>query len=476
MSQPSLVWFRNDLRLDDQAALAAAAARGEPVIPVFIWSPDEEGHWKPGAASRWWLHQSLKSLGEQLEAKGSRLILRAGDSLQELERLIKQTNAGAVYWTRRYEPTNIKCDKHVETTLRKKEIAVETFNGQLLFEPWELETKTGNPYQVFTAFWKACLAKDAPPMPTRAPKTLMAPSRWPDSEKLKSFKLEPTISWDEGIRSIWTPGGDAAHRELKRFLKSTGGDYDHTRDLPSIQGTSRLSPHLHFGEISPRTIWHEVHGAMHGQRSAGFETYIKELIWREFSHHLLYHFPKTTDEPLREQFAKFPWAYSREHLKAWQRGLTGFPIVDAGMRELWTTGWMHNRVRLIVASFLVKDLLIAWQRGAEWFWDTLVDADLGNNTMNWQWTAGCGADAAPYFRIFNPSLQSAKFDPDGHYIRKWVPELKKLPTKLLHRPWTATEEELERAGVKMGQNYPHQIVDHDEARTKALAALKKIAK
>ena len=451
MSQPSLVWFRNDLRLDDQPALAAAIERGEPVIPVYIWSPDEEGQWKRGAASRWWLHQSLASLAEQLESKGARLIIRAGDTLAELNRLIEETGAAAVYWTRRYEPAAIERDTAVKAALRKKDVHAESFNGQLLFEPWEVQTKEGKPYQVFTAFWKSCLAKEKPPEPIRVPREWKSPERWPSSLELKSLKLEPTIPWDEGIRQEWKPGTVAAQAELKRFLKSCGDAYKANRDIPSIRGTSRLSPHLHFGEISPRTIWSETQRAMGGRSSDGLETFLKEVGWREFAHHLLYHFPKTPEEPLHEQFSRFPWLKDAQALLSWQRGQTGFPIVDAGMRELWATGWMHNRVRMIVASFLVKDLLIPWQEGARWFWDTLVDADLANNTLGWQWTAGCGADAAPYFRIFNPVLQSAKFDPNGEYIRRWVPELKTLPTKWLHCPWEASVGELARAGVQLGR-------------------------
>ena len=475
MSHPSLVWFRNDLRLDDQPALAKAIERGEPVIPVYLCSPDEEGRWKMGAASRWWLHQSLSSLTEQLESKGSRLIIREGDALAELERLIEETDASAVYWTRHYEPAAIKRDTEVKAALRKKGIDAESENGQLLFEPWEVQTKEGKPYQVFTAFWKSCLAREEPPEPVRMPRAWKSPHRWPSSLKLESLKLEPTIPWDEGMRQEWKPGTVGAQAELKRFLKSCGDAYKTNRDFPSLRGTSRLSPHLHFGEISPRTIWCETRRAMEGRSSEGLETFLKEVGWREFSYHLLYHFPKTPEEPLHQQFSKFPWLNDEHALHSWQRGQTGFPIVDAGMRELWATGWMHNRVRMIVASFLLKDLLIPWQEGAKWFWETLVDADLASNTLGWQWTAGCGADAAPYFRIFNPVLQSAKFDPEGEYIRRWVPELQKLPTKWLHSPWEASVGELARAGVQLGTTYPHPIVDHGEARDRALAALKTVS-
>ena len=478
MNQPSLVWFRQDLRLEDQPALQAAVQRGESVIPVYIASPEEEGDWPPGAASRWWLHQSLSRLDDQLKSLGSRLIVRRGDSLSELRSLIKETEATAVYWTRRYEPSSIERDSRVKSELRKRGLFVESFNGQLLFEPWEVQTKEGRPYQVFTAFWKSCLARPQPDAPEPAPEQLHSPMRWPHSLTISDLDLEPQIRWDSGLRSTWQTGAASARDELHRFLESPVFDYTAARDRPAERGTSRLSPHLHFGEISPRTIWHETQTLLQGRHSnpfrSGAETFLKEIGWREFAHHLLFHFPRTIDEPLRAEFSRFPWRDDADGLSAWQRGQTGFPIVDAGMRELWSTGWMHNRVRMIVASFLVKDLLIPWQQGAAWFWDTLVDADLASNTLGWQWTAGCGADAAPYFRVFNPTLQSEKFDPTGEYLHQWLPELKPLPTPWLHAPWTAPIHVLNGAGVELGRTYPRPIIDHSEARLRALQALAQI--
>lgn len=476
-TSPSIVWFRQDLRLADHPALQAAVDRGQPIVPVFIRAADEEGAWRLGEASDWWLHHSLEGLSQDLATCGSRLTLRRGNSLEVLKTLVAETNAGAVFWNRRYEPAAIARDKVVKAQLRDAGLTVESFNGQLLFEPWEVSTKDGRPYQVFTAFWRACLAKTPPPTPLRVPTRLTAPDQWPDSDPLEELHLLPTRSWDQGLRKAWQPGATGGKKNLKRFLAETVEAYQTARDLPAEHGTSRLSPHLHFGEISPREIWHAVQ-AMPGKGSnapsTGAETFLKELGWREFAHHLLFHFPTTPDQPLRPEFAKFPWDENNQALRAWQRGRTGYPIVDAGMRELWTTGWMHNRVRMIVASFLVKDLRIHWRLGAQWFWDTLVDADLANNTLGWQWTAGCGADAAPYFRVFNPILQSEKFDPDGQYLRRWIPELASLPTKWLHAPWTAPRDVLQSAGIKLGQTYPLPIVDHSEARTLALRAFDQI--
>lgn len=478
MNSASIVWFRQDLRLEDQPALQAALEHGGPVIPVFIYAPDEEGAWPPGEASRWWLHQSLKSLDQQLVTAGSRLVIRSGNSLAELTRLIEETQATAIFWNRRYEPAPIGRDKKIKAELKSAGLQVESFNGQLLYEPWEISTKEGRPYQVFTAFWRACQAKPTPSEPLSAPEHIPAPGRWPRSMKLKDLHLEPTRPWVQGLEEAWEPGAASAARQLDRFLNAPVVGYGQARDLPAEPGTSRLSPYLHFGEISPRMIWHAVlkrfprNQELDGGTGPG--TFLKEIVWREFAHHLLYHFPATTDQPLRDEFARFPWADDPSGLKAWQRGRTGYPIVDAGLRELWQTGWMHNRVRMIVASFLVKDLRIGWQQGAAWFWDTLVDADLANNTLGWQWSAGCGADAAPYFRVFNPVLQSEKFDPQGTYLRRWLPELQALPTKWLHAPWAAPRDVLRSAQVTLGKTYPHPIVDHAQARTLALEAFQQL--
>jgi deoxyribodipyrimidine photo-lyase len=442
----TLVWLRHDLRLDDQPALAAAAARGR-VVPVFVFAPEEEAPWQPGSASRWWLHHSLASLSRDLAAAGSRLVIRKGPSLDTLRALARETKATHVCWSRRYEPAIVARDTVIKRSLSDDGLVAESHGG-LLYEPVQVATKEGKPYQVFTPFWKALLARDEPAEPLARPASFAPPAKWPRSDPLEALDLLPAIDWAGTMRETWQPGEAGAAARLEGFLGRALATYGHDRDRPDHDGTSCLSPHLHFGEISPRRVWHAVRGAVGGRPAASLtgspEVYLRELGWREFAHHLLYHFPHTPDAPLRADYARFPWATDPVGLAAWQRGRTGFGIVDAGMRQLWATGWMHNRVRMIVASFLVKDLRISWLEGARWFWDTLVDADLASNTLGWQWAAGCGADAAPYFRIFNPDSQEAKFDPDGHYVRRWA------------------GPESER---------PERIVDHAEARKQALAAL-----
>jgi deoxyribodipyrimidine photo-lyase len=474
----TIVWLRQDLRLDDHAALRAAARRGGAVLPVFLWSPDEQEPWAPGAASRWWLHQSLLALDAALRKIGSRLILRRGPALDALRELAAATGAGKILWSRRFEPAARARDEGLLRGLRENGIEAELVGGALLFDPAELKTKSDRPYQVFTPFWKACLARPEPAAPLAAPRRLAAPTRWPASLPLESLELEPRIHWAGGLDKAWTPGEHGARNRLRRFAKHLA-NYDEDRDRPAVEGSSRLSPHLHFGEISPRRVWHEVRRAQarlaasgqHGWKT-GPESYLREIGWREFAYHLLHHFPRTPRQPLRERFARFPWRRDRKALAAWQRGGTGFPFVDAGMRELWTTGWMHNRVRMIAGSFLVKDLRISWTEGAQWFWDTLVDADLANNTLGWQWVAGCGADAAPYFRVFNPVAQGERFDPDGAYVRRWVPEIAGLASKWIHKPWLAPAAELAKAGVVLGRTYPRPMVDHAVARRAALAAFR----
>lgn len=475
-STPVLVWFRQDLRVADHPALVSAVASGRPVIPLFIWSPDEEGAWPPGAATRWWLHHSLRSLQHQLAALGSQLIIRQGSSLSVLRDLIAETGASAVYWHRRYEPAAIQRDTSIKAGLKAAGILAESYNGSLLYEPWEVQTKTGGPYKVFTPFSKACLLHAEPAYPLAVPTRLASPADWPSSLTLEDLHLLPTIKWDTGFSERWVPGIEGAHAALDQFLPTGVLQYAADRNRPDQQGTSRLSPALHFGELSPRQVWHAVSEKLaEAPRSPRLgEPYLRQLLWREFAHHLLYHFPETPTAPLRPEFARFPWRENRKYLRAWQRGRTGYPIVDAGMRELWTTGWMHNRVRMIVASFLVKDLLIPWQSGADWFWDTLVDADLANNTLGWQWTAGCGADAAPYFRVFNPISQGEKFDPEGAYVRQWVPEIDGLPNEWIHQPWAAPPLLLRESRIVLGRTYPYPMVDHGEARQAALAALSEI--
>ena len=444
---PALLWFRQDLRLSDNPALAAALERSSPVIPVFIWAPEEEGDWPPGAASRWWLHHSLASLKAELEQRGSRLIVRRGPTAATLSRLLAESGASAVLWNRRYEPAAIARDREVKSLLRESGVTVRSFNGSLLFEPWTIRNSSEQPFRVFTPFWRACLNKPLAPVCEDPPKRLPSPDQWPHSLGIPELSLEPSVDWVGGFRQVWQPGEPGASSQLQRFLRDALAEYPVNRDRPGLAGTSRLSPHLHFGEISPGEVRRAILGVANGNHAA-CEAYLRQLGWREFAYHLLYHHPQSPHQALRQEFAAFPWRMHPEHFKAWKRGKTGYPLVDAGLRELWHTGWMHNRVRMVVASFLVKHLLIDWQAGAAWFWDTLVDADLANNTLGWQWVAGCGADAAPYFRIFNPAIQTGKFDPGGGYIRRWVPELQRLLP----------------------------IVDHRDARERALVALESIRK
>ncbi|MGI9070213.1 MAG: cryptochrome/photolyase family protein [Bryobacteraceae bacterium] len=474
--QPVLLWFRLDLRLTDNPALRAAVASGAPVIPVFLWAPEEEDPWPPGAASRCWLYQSLSSLQSSLVKSGSRLIIRRGSAQETLQKVLSETNARAIFWNRRYEPALVARDAKLKRVLAAQGTETYSFNSALLFEPWTVLGSSGQPYQVFTAFWKACLKQPEPPVPAAAPRTLPRPSRWPQSLAVADLGLMPKVDWAGGIRATWTPGEKGARRELARFLKRDFAQYATERNLPARTSTSRLSPHLHFGEISPHTVWHSLRKRRTAENAQALDAYLREIGWREFAHHLLFHFPFTTNEPLRQEFAFFPWRNNRALLEKWQRGNTGYPFVDAGMRELWATGWMHNRLRLVVASFLVKHLRLRWEEGAYWFWDTLVDADLANNTLGWQWTAGCGADAAPYFRIFNPVLQSEKFDQQGEYVRHWVPELANLPAAWIHKPWMAPPAELVKAGVELESDYPLPVVDHDEARREALEGFERIHK
>ncbi len=475
MAATTIVWFRQDLRLGDNPALSAAletAGRGG-VVPVFIWSPDEEKPFAPGGASRVWLHGSLAALDESLRAKGSRLVLRVGPTREVLLALAKESGARAVFWNRRYEPVVARRDAEVARALEAVGIATHPEralpSANLLFEPEALTTAAGGWFQRFGAFWRAVQDAPSPAAPRPAPRSLPAPSRWPSSQKLEALELLPRIPWDREIRAVWTPGESAARAHLRDFVRKRLDVYGERRDRVDTTPTSRLSPHLHFGELGARDVWHAVQEvAARGEIEA--EPFLRELAWRELAYHVLHHLPRTTTESMQPLFRRFPWAHDRSGLRAWQRGETGYPLVDAGMRELWATGYLPNRARLVVASFLVKHLLLPWQKGAAWFWDTLVDADLANNTLNWQWCAGSGVDAAPYFRIFNPVIQGQTYDPEGTYVRRWLPELAKVPLRYLHAPWTAPAEVLTDAGVALGRTYPNPIVDHQMARARALAA------
>ena len=458
-------WFRQDLRLDDQDALWHALEHHSNLVPLFILDPDSPA--PLGAASRWWLHHSLKALDEALRKKGSRLILRRGAPGAVLEALIRQTGAKALTWSRRYDPAGLAEDLHLKSRFRAEGLAIRSFNGLLLREPWTHLKADGSPFRVFTPFFKGYLNGLALEVPRDCPLRLPVVPQDLDSEPLEALGLLPKIPWDLGFRDCWQPGESGALSRSQKFLGQAVFDYRSFRDYPDRPGTSCLSPHLHFGEISPRRLLQQIYAAGDPDHP-GLSTFLKEIGWREFGYSLLYHFPKTLDRPLDSKFDAFPWDNNPWALKAWQQGQTGYPIIDAGMRELWHTGWMHNRVRMIVASFLTKNLLIPWQQGAAWFWDTLVDADLASNTLGWQWTAGCGADAAPYFRVFNPVLQGERFDPEGRYVRRWVPELDRVPAEWIHRPFERSPTDRLSAGLRLGENYPEPLVDLAVSRTRAL--------
>ncbi len=468
----ALYWFRRDLRLADNPALAHALRSAGRVVPLFILAPEEEGPWPLGSASRWWLHHSLVALDAALRRRGSRLLVRRGPSLQALRQVVAETGAGQVYWNRLYEPVAIARDRTVKQSLREDGLVVESFNSALLREPWTATRDKGEPYKVFTPYWKALLKQGlgGPVLP--APATLPPLSPEWRGVSVEELGLLPKIDWAGGLRETWRPGEAGAWARLEAFTDADAGHYADKRDRPDLAGTSRLAPFLHFGEIGPRQILAALTAA---EGTVGAECFTRQLCWREFAHYLLFHFPHTPENPLDGRFQHFPWnTPDPQTLRAWQQGKTGIPLVDAGMRQLWQTGWMHNRVRMVVASFLVKNLRIHWLEGARWFWDTLVDADLANNTLGWQWTAGCGADAAPYFRVFNPVLQGGRFDPQGEYVRRWVPELARLPDKHIHQPWQAPATLLESCGVRLGVDYPQPIVDLKTSREQALAAFRSL--
>jgi deoxyribodipyrimidine photo-lyase len=467
----ALVLFRRDLRLADNPAWSAACAAHAQVLPVFIHG-DDDGPWPDGAASRWWLHHSLAALDRDLHDAGAGLHRRRGEPLEILRVLIASSGASAVYWNRLYEPAAIARDTRIKSALQADGIAVHSHNAALWCEPWQIATQQGQPYKVFTPYWRNLRPQLHATEPLPAPRV----PGWrelPDSLPLAAFELLPRSGWAAGLNQHWQPGEAGARELLEIFADDAIGDYAHARDLPARHGTSRLSPHLHFGEISPRQIHFALDRrarATDAKHCPDLEPYLRELGWREFAHHLLYHFPHTPTGNFNPRFNDFSWAPADQALlERWQRGRTGIPLVDAGMRELWHTGWMHNRVRMIVASFLTKNLRQHWQHGARWFWDTLVDADLANNTLGWQWVAGCGADAAPYFRVFNPVTQAKKFDPDGIYLRRWLPELAEAPLGLLHEPWRD-------AGLLRRSGYPAPMVELGVSRQRALEAYGALAR
>lgn len=472
-NDPIIVWFRQDLRVADNPALTAAHDTGRPIIPVYIRDDINSGEWKLGGASRWWLHQSLARLNDKLDGA---MRFESGDPMAILQQIITQTGATAIYWNRCYEPWRIKRDKAIKATYKEQDIAVHSFNSALLFEPHNVLKEDGTPYRVFTPFYKkGCLGRAPEPRaPLPKPQNLNLYRH--DACPLDNLGLMPSIAWYKDMDSTWKPGEDGAQQCLTHFLSNGLQGYKDGRNYPAQENVSRLSPYLHFGEISPHDVWHSTRIAMlANQCESDGEHFLSEIVWREFSNSLLYHFPDMPRKNLQAKFDNFPWRQSDEALSAWQKGETGYPIVDAGMRELWQTGYMHNRVRMIVGSFLVKNLLLHWHHGEDWFWDTLVDADLANNSASWQWIAGSGADAAPYFRVFNPITQGQKFDSTGEYVRRFVPEIAKMPDKYLHNPWEAPAHIREYAGIDLGKTYPKPIVDLKASRLRALDAFKSLA-
>ncbi|WP_419418779.1 cryptochrome/photolyase family protein [Legionella sp. D16C41] len=464
----AIIWFRQDLRCQDNPALTAACNAHDTVIPLYIAEKNLSS--LIGSAQKWWLHHSLLNLQKNLNCHGLNLYLVSGSPLAKLREIISQYQVDTIYWNHRYQPEALKEDKEIKAALAKDNIAVKSFNGNLLFEPWETKNQQGNYFKVFPPFWRQYLTKlDTLP-------TTPAIKKWPScpqvsSENLDSWQLIPTKpNWASKFKTFWQPGEDGAWQRLFYFLENNLNHYQTTRDYPAEQANSMLSPHLHFGEISPQQIWQIIHSARNNKyHASSSEKFLTEIAWRDFCYHQLYYLPQLATENIKPQFNQFKWRHAQEDFKRWSQGLTGFPMVDAGMRQLWQTGFMHNRVRMISASFLVKNLLIDWRIGADWFLETLLDADLALNSFNWQWTAGSNFEACPPFRIFNPVAQGEKFDPEGDYIKEWLPELAKLPKKWLHKPWLG-----HNLPIKLGKDYPYPMVDLQVTREQALAEYRAI--
>ncbi len=467
---PVVVLFRKDLRLDDNHALCAAIAGARPVIALYIREPEKLGTGPLGRAQAWWLHHSLSALAEAIADRGGALLLRSGPALDVLAQIRQETGAETVFWNRRYDPHGMEIDRKLKATLPALGFTVSSFSGQLLHEPSRLKTGSGGPYRVYTPFWRALESSGEPPEPLDPPGRIPKPGNLPPSEPLDTWNLVARHpDWAKTFTEVWIPGEAAALERLETFVGQKLPGYGTARDVPAADATSLLSPHLALGEISPARIWHATRDRTATVPAEDVVKFRKELVWRDFCYHLLYHNPKLATENLNPRFDGFPWAFDAELFRLWTRGMTGYPIVDAGMRQLWRHGTMHNRVRMIAASFLIKDLLIDWRRGEEWFRDTLVDADPASNAASWQWVAGSGADAAPFFRIFNPVLQAERFDPEGAYVKRFVPELRNLDAHHIHRPFEAPAAALQRAGVTLGVTYPKPVVVHARARDRALA-------
>lgn len=474
--KPVIVWFRQDLRIADNPALAWASSTARPLLLIYILEDADQQTWGAGSASKWWLYGSLEALGDEIARLGNQLVLRRGDPLDVIPELARTIGGSGVAWNRCYEPHAVGRDTALKQTLIDDGLEVHSFNSALWAEPWVVKNKAGQPFRVFTPFWKELRT-----VPLR--RSTQRPARLPRlvtdiaSEPVGDWGLRPVEpNWAEEFETVWRPGEAGAHIALDAFLAHGISGYASDRNLLRPMSTSRLSPHLHFGEISPVQVRERLEAAIAERPDLANDgdKFLSELAWREFSVNLLFHNPGLPEQNWRRQFDEFDWRTDPAGFAAWSRGRTGYPVVDAGMRQLWRTGFMHNRARMIAASFLIKDLLIDWRRGAKWFWDTLVDADLANNSSSWQWVAGSGADAAPYFRIFNPVTQGEQYDPDGSYVRKWVPELSTLPDAYIHCPWNADPATLRRAGIELGITYPHRIVDHALARDRAMAAFKSL--
>jgi len=467
----TIVWFRKDLRTLDNPCLHYALGAGLEVIPVFIWDKDDGGQWSPGSASRWWLHNALESLQSSFDKLGGKMIFRTGKTEEIIPKLVSETCAKSVCFSRVYDPAGLATQNLVENILKKQGVSTHSFNSSLLNEPWEIKNGTGRPFKVFTPYWKSSRNAIHREPASYRPHELPFPTEPIQSQRLEELDILPNHPWTEKLSAYWNVSEGAAHNLIAQTANQVTRSYSSHRNIPSVAGTSRLSPYLAWGLVSPRQICQAVLQAQRKDNAKGVEDYLAEIGWREFSYHLLYHFPSIPDRPLRPKYANFPWRKNREALQKWKYGQTGYPLVDAGMRQLYETGWMHNRVRMVVASFLVKHLLISWTEGARWFWDTLIDADLASNTQGWQWAAGCGADAAPYFRIFNPILQGEKFDSTGDYSKHWIPSLAKVPPKWIFRPWEMPTELFAECDLRLGKNYPLPCIDHVTARNRALSAL-----